>query len=71
LIVETKWAILHSLGISPNYLVTLEGRGDEIPKLAKNTEALIMDAYKVIAVCRNISLPDFLAGNMDEEWPIA
>lgn len=47
---------------------TLEGKEDEITKLTKNTEVLIMDAYKVIAVCRNISLPDLPLSNMNDEW---
>jgi hypothetical protein len=47
---------------------TLDGKEDEIRKLAKNTEILIMDAYKVIAVCRNISLPNFPVINMNDEW---
>jgi hypothetical protein len=46
---------------------TLEGRQNEIKRLAKNSEILIMDAYKVIAVCRNISIPDSKQ-MIDDEW---
>jgi hypothetical protein len=49
------------------YFRLLEGREDEIRRLAKNTEILIMDAYKVIAVCRNISLSESKQ-MMDDEW---
>jgi hypothetical protein len=41
---------------------------DEIRRLSKNSEILIMDAYKVIAVCRNIALPEKPAENVDDEW---
>src|SRR5690242_16282440 len=39
------------------YFRLLEGREDEIKRLARNSEIIIMDSYKVIAVCRNISIP--------------
>jgi hypothetical protein len=40
---------------------------EELERLAKNTEILIMDAYRVIAVCRDIAIPQ--SGLMiDDEW---
>ena len=45
----------------------LEGKEDEMKRLAKYTEILIMDAHKVIAVCRNISIPSSQV-NMTDEW---
>lgn len=47
---------------------TLNGHENEARKLAKNTEILIMDSYKVIAVCRNLSVPDFGSVYMNDEW---
>ena len=48
---------------------TLVGKNlDEIKKLARYTEILIMDGHRVIAVCRNISVPDSQI-NLDDEWP--
>jgi len=46
---------------------TLEGNIEQIRQLAKYTEILIMDSYKVIAVCRNISTPDHTI-SMDDVW---
>lgn len=48
---------------------TLEGKNDEIKRLARYTEILIMDAHKVIAVCRNLSVPGSQI-NMAEEWTL-
>ncbi len=45
----------------------LKGKDAEIRRLARNTEVLIMDAYKVIAVCRNISVPVSQI-DVDDEW---
>jgi hypothetical protein len=49
------------------YYRTLVGKNDEIKRLARYTEILIMDGHKVIAVCRNISLPDSPI-SIDDEW---
>ncbi|MBI9047485.1 MAG: hypothetical protein JEZ06_23570 [Anaerolineaceae bacterium] len=46
---------------------TLEGKKEELEKKVKNSEVLIMDAYKVIAVCRNLSIPDDV-GFIDDNW---
>lgn len=46
---------------------TLEGKSDEIKRLARYTEILIMDGHRVIAVCRNISIPDSKI-NLEDEW---
>lgn len=46
---------------------TLEGRRDEIEKLARYTEILIMDGHKVIAVCRNIIIPNSKI-YLEDEW---
>lgn len=45
----------------------LEGKDAEIKRLARYTEILIMDGHRVIAVCRNISVPDSQI-NIDDEW---
>lgn len=45
----------------------LQGKEDEIKRLARYTEILIMDAHKVIAVCRNISVSSSQV-NMTDEW---
>ncbi len=49
------------------YFRLLEGREDEIKRLGRNSEIMIMDAYKVIAVCRNISIPTSKQ-LMDDPW---
>lgn len=46
----------------------LNGKVDEINRLSKNCEVLILDAYKVIAVCRNIRLSESGAEKMEDEW---
>lgn len=45
----------------------LVGKEDEIKRLARYTEILIMDGHRVIAVCRNISVPDSQI-NLEDEW---
>jgi len=47
---------------------TLEGKYDEMKKLSKNSEILIMDGSRVIAVCRNLSVPGPSAGYIDDDW---
>ncbi len=51
------------------YFRLLEEREDEIRRLARNSEILIMDAYKVIAVCRNITVPE-PHQMMDDVWSV-
>lgn len=47
---------------------TLMGKNlDEIERLARYTEILIMDGHRVIAVCRNIAVPDSHI-NLEDEW---
>jgi hypothetical protein len=46
----------------------LEGENNEISRLCKKCEVLIMDAYMVIAVCRNISLPKSPNQYLDDVW---
>jgi hypothetical protein len=41
---------------------------DDIQKLAKNTEILIMDGYKVIAICRNLIFTANSGKNMGDSW---
>lgn len=50
------------------HFVSLDGKWEEIKRLSKNSEILIMDAYKVIAVCRNITLPVSPGTLLDNEW---
>jgi len=46
----------------------LNGNNDEIKRLSKNCEVLILEAYKVIAVCRDIHAADSGNGTMEAEW---
>lgn len=46
---------------------TLEGKSDENKRLARHTEILIMDGHRVVAVCRNISVPDSQI-ILEDEW---
>lgn len=46
---------------------TLEGKCDEIKKLARYTEILIMDGHRVIAVCRDISIPNYQI-HLEDKW---
>jgi hypothetical protein len=41
---------------------------NEVERLMINTEVLIMDGYKVIAICRNIRRPILENSKMDDEW---
>lgn len=50
------------------HFVSLDGKDEEIKRLSKNSEILIMDAHKVIAVCHNISLPVLPGTFLDDEW---
>ena len=40
----------------------------DIEKLSHNSEVLIMDSYKVIAVCRNLTVVEPNAGKMGDSW---
>ena len=40
----------------------------DIEKLSHNSEVLIMDSYKVIAVCRNLTVVEPNAGKMGDNW---
>src|SRR5574340_1818809 len=51
------------------YYHNLRGQDDEINRLSRYTEILIMDAHKVIAVCRNISVPSVPLA-MTDEWTV-
>jgi hypothetical protein len=51
------------------YFNTLEGHEDELRRLGRNSEIILMDAYKVIAVCRNIAIPESQQ-MMDDPWPL-
>jgi hypothetical protein len=46
---------------------TLINKDDEIKRLARYTEILIMDGHRVIAVCRNISVPNSPI-DIDDDW---
>jgi len=46
---------------------TLVDKNNEIKRLARYTEILIMDGHRVIAVCRNISVPNSPL-DIDDEW---
>jgi hypothetical protein len=46
----------------------LEGKKDVIDHLSKKCEVLLLDAYMVIAVCRNISLPESPNQYLDDAW---
>jgi len=51
------------------YYRNLEGKkDDEIEKLIKYSDILIMEGYKVIAICRNLSVSGPSSGNMDGNW---
>ena len=44
------------------------GKVDDIQELAKNSELLIMDGYKVIAVCRNLTFVARSGNHMGDSW---
>jgi hypothetical protein len=46
----------------------LEEKKDEIDRLSKKCEVLLLDAYMVIAVCRNISVPESPNQYLDDVW---
>lgn len=46
---------------------TLVGKNDEIKRLARYTEILVMDGHKVIAICRDITLP-LESIYIDDQW---
>lgn len=46
----------------------LEERKAEIDRLSKECEVLLVDAYMVIAVCRNISVPESPNQYLDDVW---
>ena len=41
---------------------------NEIKRLIKYCEVILMDSYQVIAVCRNIALPDKKNIFLEDEW---
>jgi hypothetical protein len=41
---------------------------DEVEKLSHNSEVILMDGYKVFAVCRNISVNKDGIGGMEDSW---
>jgi len=43
---------------------------EEIKRLANRSELLIMDGYKVIAVCRNLAVPE-KSGQISDSWDIS
>jgi hypothetical protein len=47
---------------------TPAGKDAEIRRLARYTEVLIMDAHRVIAVCRKISVPESSSMHLEDEW---
>jgi hypothetical protein len=47
---------------------SLDEKRDEIKRLSKNAEVIIQDGYKVVAVCRNIQMPE-IETFMDSPWP--
>jgi hypothetical protein len=49
------------------YFAFLDNKRDEIKRLSKNTEVIIQDGHKVIAVCRNIQIPETEI-LMDSPW---
>ena len=50
------------------YFSFLEGKEGTIRQLTRNCEVILLDSYKVIAVCRNISLPDTENIFLEDEW---
>lgn len=44
------------------------GKIDDIQRLAKNSEFIIMDGYKVIAVCRNLTYVARSGNHMGDSW---
>lgn len=48
--------------------MSLIGQDEELNRLVKNSELIIMDSYKVIAVCRKLSLAISSGYIEDEGW---
>jgi len=52
------------------HFFSLRKKENEIKKLIKNSELILMDSYIVIAVCRNLILPKANSLFLDDEWPM-
>lgn len=44
------------------------GKVDDIQRLTKNSELIILDGYKVIAVCRDLNFAAFNGNQIDDPW---